>query len=426
MPRATEQTFPDVSSAKTTAMQRMLSIEDAQRSLRNLLRRVEGSETISASDSMGRTLHKPVFSPIDVPPFKCSAIDGYALCGMQESRPGDRFKVIGESLAGHPFGEVLNLGEACRIFTGAAIPPGTTAVAPQENTILDKESIVLNENTRYGDNIRKSGSDISAGNRIADVGEYLSPFAVGWFAACGITEVEVVPKVRVAVFSTGDELREPGDELRAGQIFESNRTSISMLLKSKPTEIIDLGHLRDDENAIRNAIDQAANKADLILTSGGVSVGDADYVRPVLEELGALKFWNISLKPGKPLAVGQIRDCLFFGLPGNPVSTIVTYMLFVAPAIDGMSGLPWRKPTTFEATLSGEIEHRAGRREYQRGVFYSKDGVLQVMSTGDQSSNRLASFYQCNCLIEVPSHRDSLRQNEKVNILIFPGQHTFV
>ncbi len=404
----------------------MLTVDDAQKKLRALIKTIDEYESIPISEALGRSLAWPVTAPIDLPPFDSSAMDGYALSASQTADTGEQFRVVGESLAGHPFTEPLNHGEACRIFTGAAIPSGTTAVAIQEQTFKEGDSIVLSEGVNSGDNIRKKGMDIRMGDRLANTGELLTPFTIGWFAACGISEVNVVRKLRVAIFSTGDELRDPGEELEHGQIYESNRMSLAMLLKSKRVSVTDLGQLKDNKPAIRQAIRTIAPHVDLIIASGGVSVGDTDLVRPVIEEIGKLEFWNIALKPGKPLAVGNVDDSLFFGLPGNPVSTIVTYLLFVAPTIDTLSGLPWRKPTTFAATLSSDIQHRSGRREYQRGVLHSMDGVLHVAQTGDQSSNRLASFYQCNCLIEVPTHRGALRQGESVNVIILPGLHTFV
>lgn len=405
---------------------RMLSVEDAQEQLISLIQPVAEDELVPVAEALERVPARPVTAPIDLPPFDCSAMDGYAICGGLAFQPGSNFKVVGESLAGRPYTKKLKAGQACRILTGAAIPPGTDAIAIQEDTIRESDSIMLSGKAQIGDNIRRRGMDISAGERLSDVDEYLSPFAIGWFAACGIYEIDVIRKIRVAVFSTGDELEDPGTELEHGQIYESNRMSLAMLLRSKPVETIDLGHLKDNKTDIRNAVDSCAGDVDLIVASGGVSVGDTDLVRPVIEETGSLKFWSIALKPGKPLAVGNVNGSIFFGLPGNPVSTIITYLLFVAPTIDALSGLPWRKPTHFQAALSSTIRHRKGRREYQRGIVLSSEGSLVVSPTGDQSSNRLASFSRCNCLIQIPSHRGVLRQGEEVDILLLPGVHTFI
>ena len=404
----------------------MLTVDDAQKTLLSLISTVDEYESIPVEEALGRSLAWPVTAPIDLPPFDSSAMDGYAINGAHIAGTGDQFQLVGESLAGHPYEESLNVGEACRIFTGAAIPKGTTAVAIQEHTFREGDTIVLSDVVNYRDNIRLKGMDIAIGERLANTGEILTPFSIGWLAACGIASVNVVRKIKIAIFSTGDELRDPGAALEHGQIYESNRMSLSMLLKSKPVEITDLGHLKDNKTTLKRTINRIAPSVDVIIASGGVSVGDSDLVRPAIEEIGKLEFWNIALKPGKPLAVGNVKDSLFFGLPGNPVSTIITYLLFVAPTIDSLSGLPWRMPTPFSAKLSSDIDHRSGRREYQRGVFHAADDELYVDPTGDQSSNRLASFYQCNCLIEVPTHRGRLKQGENVRIYILPGLHTFV
>ena len=195
-------------------------------------------------------------------------------------------------------------------------------------------------------------------------------------------------------------------------------------MQSKPVELVDLGQLTDDPNEIKSNLQSIAGKVDLIITSGGVSVGESDYVRPVIEEIGKLEFFSLALKPGKPMAVGTIENALFFGLPGNPVSTIVTYLLFVAPAVDMMSGLPWHQPTQFRATLTTKISHKSGRREYQRGVYVDDNRLLRVATNGDQSSNRLASFHDCNCLIVVPAHQDDLDEGEMVDILLLPNQRS--
>ncbi len=404
----------------------MLTVGEAWKSLATMLNTIEETSTVPLSEAVGRSLLSPVFAPVDLPPFDSSAMDGYAIREQRSSNVGDRFTVVGESSAGHPWNKTLESGQACRIFTGAAIPEGATAVAIQEDVHRTNNTILIGERVRYGDNIRLRGMDIKTGDRLANKGEYLSPFAIGWLAACGLAEVEVCRKIKVAIFSTGDELQDPGNELKFGQIYESNRMSLSTLMQSKPVTVVDLGHLPDDSKVIKQAISKAAGEVDLIVASGGVSVGDRDLVRPAIEELGSLEFWNVALKPGKPLAVGSIGDSFFFGLPGNPVSTIITYMLFVAPAIDVLSGVPMRKPVTFHATLTHQIEHKSGRREYQRGICIMNGAVLQVTPTGDQSSNRLASFYQSNCLIEVPSYRGSMRPGELVEVWLFPGQHTFV
>ena len=402
----------------------MLSVESAIRKLKSIVPQVKDYETIPLRFGVGRTLKRSITAPRHLPPFDNSAMDGYALCGPKVIKPGTRFKVIGESRAGHPFGEQLDEGQACRIFTGAVIPTGATTVVGQEDVLNGETSVMVSREFVGVENIRKKGMDARKGTTIATNRDVLSPYCIGWCSAFGITEIDVVRRIKVAVFSTGDELRDPGQELEPGQIYESNRTTLVALLQSKPVELVDLGQIPDDPNAIKESLQSIAGRVDLIITSGGVSVGESDYVRPAIEEIGKLEFFNLALKPGKPLAMGTIENALFFGLPGNPVSTIVTFLLFVAPTVDTMSGIPWHRPTHFRAKLTTKIAHKSGRCEYQRGAFVDDNRELRVAATGDQSSNRLGSFKGCNCLIVVPAHRDYLDEGEMVDILLLPNQRS--
>ena len=402
----------------------MLSVETAIKKLKSIVAQVTDSETIPLRSGVGRVLRRTVTAPQHLPAFDNSAMDGYALCGPKVIKPGSKFEVIGESRAGHPWGNQLDEHQACRIFTGAAVPTGTTTIVSQEDVMKNGESVMVNREVVGAENIRKKGMDARKGTTVASTRELLSPYSIGWCAAFGVTEIEVIRRIKVAVFSTGDELREPGDSLEPGQIYESNRTTLVALLQSKPVELVDLGQLSDNPEEIKTTLQSVAGRVDLIITSGGVSVGESDYVRPVIEQTGKLEFFNLALKPGKPLAVGTIENALFFGLPGNPVSTIVTYLLFVAPTVDAMSGLPWHRPTHFRAELTTKITHKSGRREYQRGIFVGDNRKLRVATTGDQSSNRLGSFRGCNCLIVVPAHRDNLDEGELVDILLLPNQRS--
>ena len=402
----------------------MLSVETAIKKLRSIVPQVKEYETVPLREGVGRTLKRSITAPQHSPPFDNSAMDGYALCGPNRIEPGTRFEVVGESRAGHPYGEQLDEGHACRIFTGAVVPTGATTVVCQEDVLNGEGDVMVNRECVGMENIRKKGMDATKGMTIASNRDVLSPFSIGWCSAFGITDIEVVRRIKVAVFSTGDELRDPGQQLQPGQIYESNRSALIALLQSKPVEIVDLGQLSDNPDEIKQSLLSIAGEVDLIITSGGVSVGESDFVRPVLEEIGKLEFFSLALKPGKPLAVGTIDNALFFGLPGNPVSTIVTYLLFVAPTVDSMSGIPWHRPTHFRAKLTTNISHKSGRCEYQRGIFVGDNRELRVATTGDQSSNRLGSFKDCNCLIVVPAHRDDLEDGEMVDILLLPNQRS--
>lgn len=402
----------------------MLSVETAIKKLKAIVPQVKEYETVPLRAGVGRTLKRSIIAPRHLPPFDNSAMDGYALCGPKLIEPGTMFEVVGESRAGHPYDKQLDEGQACRIFTGAVVPIGATTVVCQEDVLNGNKRVMVNRECVGMENIRKQGMDAKKGMAIVSNRDVLSPYSIGWCSAFGISEIEVVRKIKVAVFSTGDELRDPGQKLQPGQIYESNRTTLGALLQFKPVELVDLGQLSDNPDEIKQSLLSISGEADLIITSGGVSVGESDFVRPVIEEIGKLEFFSLALKPGKPLAVGTIANALFFGLPGNPVSTIVTYLLFVAPTVDSMSGIPWHRPTQFRAKLTTNISHKSGRREYQRGVFVGENRELRVATTGDQSSNRLASFSDCNCLIVVPAHRDNLEEGEMVDILLLPNQRS--
>ena len=401
----------------------MLSIDSAVDQLVSSVHAVDGTESVPVAEATQRILARDVIAPISLPPFDSSAMDGYAIESSTVVGIGSEFRVIGTSFAGTPYDGVdIPARAAVRIFTGAAVPDWADAVVLQENIDRKDETIRLRESTAPGDNIRFVGHDIKKGELLLSKGTRLGAFDISWLAACGVASVTVVRRIRVALFSTGDELRDPGQPLSKGQIYDSNRTALKELLRSKPVEIEDLGRLPDDPIAIENTIVNSIGDVDIIITSGGVSVGDADYVRPVIEKLGELAFWNVALKPGKPIAVGRIEKALFIGLPGNPVSTVVTYLLFVARAIDVLCGKESREPVTIPAVLATPLRHSKGRREYQRGVLTRNGNTLCVKVTGDQSSNRLATLAAANCLILVPETVDAMVQGEVVDVLLLPNE----
>ena len=329
--------------------------------------------------------------------------------------------VAGTSLAGHPFAGEVPSGKAVRILTGAPVPQGLDAVVIQENCDAEDTSVIIRERVWPGDNIRSTGLDIQAGQTLFSGGTRISAFHVGWMSACGIVDVSVVRRPRVAIFSTGDELVEPGSRLGPGQIYDANRYLLHLMLNRLPVEVDDFGILPDDPDRIRAALERAAGTCDAIVTSGGVSVGDADWVKHVVEDMGDLQFWKLNLKPGKPLAYGRLGNALFFGLPGNPVSSVVTALLLAKPALLVLSGCPYQQPLAHPARLKNAIEHRRGREEYQRGFVAEQNGEIVVSSTGDQSSNRLATFAEANCLIRIPKDSDDLSEDSTVFVLPFAG-----
>ena len=403
----------------------MLNVDDALRKLGDLTSPVLDTEVIPLTESKGRVVASAIDAPMDLPPFDASAMDGYALHANDLNQ--DRaLAVVGESRAGHVYQDPLAPGTAIRIFTGAPIPRGTSAVVIQEDVERNGDQISFRASLEIGENIRSRGHDIAKTQLLAKAGDRLDAYKISWLAACGVTNVTAVRRIRVALFSTGDELIDPGTPLGPGQIYDANRTALRELVSERPVEVLDLGALPDDPQAINRALETAAEAADVVVTSGGVSVGDADYVKDVVAQAGSLDFWKIALKPGKPLAVGRVGKALFFGLPGNPVSTIITYLLFVAPTIDRLCGMPDSTPYRLPAILQETIEHHQGRREYVRGVFGMNDDRVTVSPTGDQSSNRLATFANANCLIVVPEQTDDIKAGSIVDIVLLPTDRSHI
>jgi len=356
----------------------MLNVDAALGKLLASVEPVEGTETVPVASALDRVAADDIAAPVDLPPFPASAMDGYAVAAAGFfGEPPHVVEVIGESLAGHPFGARVSGTDAVRIFTGAPIPEGADSVVIQEDTRADPGGVALMETPRQGDNVRPRGHDVVRGAHIARKGDRLDAYRLAWLTACGMDRVVVKRRVNVAIFSTGDELKDTGTPLGPGQIYDSNRFALARLMSDQPVDLTDLGCLPDSPKAIRAALEQAAGSADMVLTSGGVSVGDADYVRDIVEEIGHLDFYRIALKPGKPLAVGKIGNADFFGLPGNPISTIVTFLLFVVPALAVRSGGRYAAPLEVDAVLGENIPHSVGRREYQRGIVENADGGLR-------------------------------------------------
>ena len=410
----------------------LLDVDDAIGRLHALIQPIDGVCEVDLASAKGRIAAAILRAPIDLPPFDASAMDGYAVQSSGCDHGGEkRWRVVDSSFAGRPATKTVREGEAIRVFTGAVMPAGADAVVLQEDVKVDGDAVVSDAPVRPDQHVRHRGHDVAAGAPICPAGRRLTSFDLAWLSACGIASVQVARRVRVAVFSTGDELAEPGMALRPGQIYDSNRFALASLMSEKPVAVRDLGCLPDDRNAVRAALLDAAADADVIVTSGGVSVGEADYVKDVVEEIGKLDFWRLALKPGKPLAVGRIdrgnpvaddkrstrAPALFFGLPGNPVSTIVTYLLFVAPAIDALAGATPSKPLTLAACATAHIRHSAGRREYMRGTLVSESGRLTVSVTGDQGSNRLATFADANCLVVIDADVGDVQPGETVQVL---------
>ncbi len=402
-----------------------LDLDDAVERILDQLRPIATTESVPLAEACGRVLAESIRPGESIPPFANSAMDGYAYRHADQDTKGAPFtlRIVGRSLAGHPFAGRVDKDECVRIMTGAVLPDGADTVVAQETTRTDGPSDLVSVLTEQplGANVRAAGSDVVAGTEVLPLGRTLDAFAIGAAAACGVEFVRVYRPVRVGLFSTGDELTSPGRPLEPGHIYDSNRALIRALIRTLPIEVTDYGVIADDADRIRAVLDTAAHDADLIVTSGGVSVGDADYVTQTVESLGALDFWRINMKPGKPLAFGRVGNSAFLGLPGNPVSTAVTALLFVIPAIQRLSGGHIRPLPSLEARLATPMAHKPGREEFQRGVVRYDNGCWVVSTDTDQGSNRLAALARANCLVRIPKQSGDVPAGTIVRVIPLEG-----
>lgn len=386
------------------------------------IRPVADAERLAVRDALGRVVHDDVVSDINVPAHTNSAMDGYAFRGVDLAVDGDtRLEVVGTAAAGHPYAGAIAPGQAVRILTGAPIPDGADTVAMQERTRRDGDAVIIERGQRAGEHVRRAGEDLCAGDVALRAGVRLMPAEIGMLASLGVSEVSVRRRPRVAFFSTGDELRNVGEPLGAGQIYDSNRYTIHAMLARLGVEPLDLGIVPDDRDAIEAAIQQAAARADAIITSGGVSVGDADYVRDILERAGSVDFWKVAIKPGRPLAFGRVGNALFFGLPGNPVSVMATFYQLVQPALAVLAGYAGEgAPFLVRAVAETGFRKKPGRREFQRGrLTQDADGRLRVRRTGQQGSGILSSMSVANCFIVLPEDSGPVAEGDEVLVQPF-------
>lgn len=400
-----------------------LPVDAARLRIRDAIEPVRERETVPIRLALNRILAEDLHATMNVPGAANSAMDGYAVDSAVIPETGTvELKITGTSWAGRPYGGVVPPGGCVRIMTGAVLPAGTDTVVMQENTRIGGDRVTIDSRTLPGENVRAAGEDFSRGDLVIRSGTSLYPPELGLIASLGIGEIKVWRKLRVACFMTGDELRAIGEPLDTGQIYDSNRYTLYGMLARLGAEMIDLGIVRDDRDAIEKALLQAADAADAIVTSGGVSVGDADLVREVLGKVGQVNFWKVAMKPGRPLAFGRVRNAWFFGLPGNPVSTVVTFYQFVLPALKKLMGEEYADPPSFRVTCSSNLKKRPGRQEYQRGILYrDAAGELAVKKTGAQGSGILSSMTRANCFIILPVENDGVVAGESVEVQPFFG-----
>ncbi|MCN4144464.1 MAG: molybdopterin molybdotransferase MoeA [Thiohalomonas sp.] len=404
-----------------------LSVSEVQKRIISDIKAIDGIEQVDLRQALNRILAKDVTATFDSPPFDNSGMDGYAFSSKElndiAGQSSLTLRIAGQSFAGHPYFGKIASGEAIRIMTGAQVPEGVDTVVIQEHTETpDENTVKITTIPKAFANVRKAGDDLTTGQTFLARGKKLSPTDLAFLATQGIAEVKATRKLRVAFFSTGDELRSIGETLGEGDIYDSNRYSLYGLLKNLDIELIDMGVIPDDRSAIEEAFKTAANVADAVITSGAVSVGEADFVKETLEKLGQINFWKIAMKPGKPLAFGSIGDSLFFGLPGNPVSVIATFYQFVQPALKRMKGQDIVLPLMIKAKTTELLKKRPGRTDFQRGILEQSDnGKLMVRNAGAQASHVLTSMSRANCFMVIPAEIGSIEAGEMVDVQPFEG-----
>ncbi len=400
----------------------LLSVEQARARIMALVKPLTTLERLHVRAALGRVLAENIISSANVPPHANSAMDGYAVHSADLFPVSTTLRVIGTALAGVPFAGRVEPGTCVRIMTGAVLPEGADTVLMQELVQRSGDKITAQGAHQTGENVRRSGEDIAIGSVVLAAGRRLLPSDLGLIASLGVGEVSVYRRLRVAFFSTGDELRSIGEPLAAGQIYDSNRYTLHGMLTRLGAELIDMGVIPDQRPHIEAAFQEAAQATDVVITSGGVSVGEADYVKETLDGLGNVDFWRIAMKPGKPLAFGKVQQALFFGLPGNPVSVMATFYQFVLPALRHLAGESAATMLTIKVPCAQALKKQPGRTDFQRGLLArNASGQLVVDSTGLQGSHVLSSMSRANCFIVLPAECGNVPAGALVDVQPFEG-----
>lgn len=379
----------------------MFSFNEARAKIIESISPIKEEEESALPDSLGRTCAEDIVSPMALPQHKNSAMDGFAI-RFEDLKHFPRLEVVGESYAGHPFLGTCTEGTCVRIMTGALLPEGCDTVIMQEDTELYGNKVRILKTPHAGLHVRHPGEDIQAGDIILKKGTALKAPQLGLLASVGISHIKVFRLPKVSLFSTGDELITLGHPLKADQLYDSNRYLLGGLLKTFGIEPLDFGIIPDDKKTLREQLLKMSSGGDVIISSGGISVGSADYVKEVLEEVGQIFFWKVAIKPGKPFAFGKIGSSYFFGLPGNPVSATVTFEQLVMPALRTLMGRQDNSPFEFKVRSLDHLKKEPGRTEFQRGILKEMNGEWSVSSTGSQNSGILSSLNKANCYIVLP------------------------
>ena len=397
----------------------LLPFEQALSNMLSQVSPVTETLTLPIEQALHYVLAQDIASPLNVPPHDNSAMDGYAF-KVNCLAANKTLTLVGRSMAGAPFQGACQPGECIRIMTGAKMPDCCDSVEMQENISVDGEKITFLQEKSFGSHVRNAGEDIKLDQQVLISGHKITAVDIGVLASLGVAEVKVYRKLKVALIATGDELKLPGQALRDGDIYESNSFVLAAMLKTLHVELIDFGIISDDFEAIKAAFISADEQADAVISSGGVSVGDADYTKTVLDELGEIGFWKIAMKPGKPFAFGKLANSVFFGLPGNPVSALVTFHQLALVALTKMQNSMPLQRTHLKVKCSSDLRKSPGRMDFQRGVLsVNQAGENVVSSTGAQGSGILSSLASANCFIILPSEQGKVQAGEMVNVQLF-------
>lgn len=395
-----------------------MSVSQARQYIQQFLTPVQQTECLSIKQALGRVLASPIASTLNVPGHNNSAMDGFAFRLAEASQP---LRIVGTAFAGKPFNGTIPAGGCIKIMTGAVIPADADTVVMQEHATVTGEHVSIQKLPGKGANIRLMGEDIAIGQTVLATGHTLQPADMGLLASLGVAEIEVYRRLKVAFFTTGDELVSVGQPLQAGQIYDSNRYSLWGMLQALGTEVEDLGNVADNPQALEHTLLQAAARFDVVITSGGVSVGEADFMKQLLATHGQVLFWKINMKPGRPLAYGKLGQAHYFGLPGNPVATMVTFYQFVQTALKTLMGSHERVQPSFKVACVSPIKKAAGRTEFQRGILFKDGADWKVKTTGEQGSGILSSMSQANCFILLDEASGPLPAGSWVEVQPFTG-----
>jgi molybdopterin molybdotransferase len=395
-----------------------MSVDQARQFIQQFLSPVVETEILPVLQSLGCVLAADIISPSNVPNHNNSAMDGFAFKFSDNIKT---LKVIGTAFAGRPFAGKVGAGECVKIMTGAVVPAGADTVVMQERIAIKSDRITLLDAPKQGANVRLAGEDLKLGQTVLANGHQMKPADLGLVASLGIGEVQVFRKLKVAFFSTGDELVSIGKKLEEGQIYDSNRYTLFGMLTRIGADISDLGNVPDDPKLLEKTLLQAAKNNAVVITSGGVSVGEADHMKALLAKHGQVLFWKINMKPGRPLAYGKVANAHYFGLPGNPVSAMVTFYQFVKPALQALSGAASKAVPFFYVECTEAIKKATGRTEFQRGILFETSGTWKVKPLPNQGSGILSSMSAANCFIVLDETVGNCEAGEMVNVQLLEG-----